>query len=203
MAYPSQSRSSRGAPQRGAPRGGSGRGGGGGGGGGGGTNAMAYGVAGVVVILIVVVFMVASKNKPKPAPAPVAGPAVTVAGPAASTPTAPPAKPFPPISNSLLEEGRTLATTFDADAKRADVLYEEARQAKGRNDETTWQSKMREAVRIYDSIKSRWNDFVGRLPTGNGYDVEDMARHYFPRENGVVAKFTKNLAAVKTDLKLR
>jgi hypothetical protein len=182
----------------GSARGGSGRGGGSARGGGG-SPAMAYGVAGILVVLVVVVFMVLSKKKPvaeiPPPPPPAASPTV-VTGPAK-----PGEKPYPPITEAMLNEGRNLVRTFEKDAAAADRLYTESQKAKKAGDDAGWQAKLREALNLYHGINVKWNDFADRLPTGNGYDTSDVERHYFPREAGQVQKYTKLLAAMKSDLK--
>ncbi len=182
----------------GSARGGSGRGGGSARGGGG-SPATAYAVAGVLVVLVVVVFMVLSKKKPVAELPPPPPPAPTVIVP--SGPTKPGEKPYPPITEAMLNEGRNLVRTFEKDAATADRLYTDSQKAKKAGDDAGWQAKLREASNLYHGINVKWNDFVDRLPTGNGYDTNDVERHYFPREAGQVQRYTKLLAAMKSDLK--
>lgn len=189
------------ASRGGSARGGSGRGGParGGGGGGRGTNTMAYAVAAILVVLVIVVVMVMNRKPPvqglpppaQPPPAP-----VVPVGPAK-----PGEKPFPPITEAMATEGRNLVRTFEKDAATADRLYTDSQKAKKAGDDAGWQAKLREAANLYHGINVKWNDFVDRLPTGNGYDTSDVERHYFPREAGQVQKYTKLLAAMKSDLK--
>jgi len=183
-----------------ASRGGSSRGGSGrsAGGGGGGANTTAYAVAGILVVLVVVLFLVLGKKKPVTSLPP---PVVPASPPVVPPPPKAGAKPYPTITEAMLNEGRNLVRTFDKDAATADRLVSESVKAKGTGDETTQQAKLREARGLYTNIKNQWNDFIDRLPTGNGYETEDVAKHYFPRESGQVQKYLKNLAAMKTDQK--
>ena len=68
-------------------------------------------------------------------------------------------------------------------------------------DETKWQSKLGEASDLMTGINEKWNGFIEGLPTSKDYDFEDVAKHYFPRETGLVAKYTKLLSAMKSDRK--
>lgn len=159
---------------------------------------MAYGVAGILVVLLIVVFLVMSKKKPTDALPPPATP------PPAAVPVAPPKpgeKPYPTITEAVMAEGRELVRTFEKDAAAADRLYTESQKLKKAGDDAGWQAKLREAANLYHGINGRWNDFVDRLPTGNGYDTNDVERHYFPRESGQVQRYTKLLSAMKSDLK--
>lgn len=182
-----------------AARGGSSRGGSGRSGGGGGSNATAYAVAGILVVLVIVLVLVLNKKKPvSPLPAPITPPTATPAPP--PTPKVG-EKPYPAVPEAMLNEGRNLVRTFDKDAAAADALYVESLKAKETGDEKTWQGKLRQAQDLYHAINNQWNAFIDRLPTGNGYDTEEVAKHYFPRESGMVQKYVKNLRAMKTDLK--
>lgn len=190
------------ASRGGSTRGGSSRGGGSPRGGGGparGTNTMAYAVSGILVVLVIVIVMVVNRKKPVadlPPPAQPPPSPVVPAGPAK-----PGEKPFPPITEAVMNEGRNLVRTFEKDAAAADRLYTESQKAKKAGDDSGWQSKLREAANLYHGINVKWNEFVDRLPTGNGYDTNDVERHYFPRESGQVQKYTKLLSAMKSDLK--
>ncbi len=190
MAYPSRGGSSRGTSGR--------AGGSGAGRSGGGANVTAYAVAGILVVLVVVLFLVLGKKKPTATLPP---PVVPVSPPVVLPPPKAGAKPYPTITEAMLNEGRNLVRTFDKDAATADRLVSESVKAKGTGDIDTQQSKLREARGLYTNIKNQWNDFIDRLPTGNGYETEDVAKHYFARESGQVQKYLKNLAAMKTDQK--
>ncbi len=168
----------------------------GGGGGGGSNNAVAYVVAvGVLGLIIGLVVMMSGKKdtpKPKPPPPPTA-PVVPV------KPPAPNAPPYPTVPAARLEEARTLVASFDADAAKANKLYDESIRAKKEGDDALWQSKLKEARGLLEGIKDQWNDFISRLPSSKDYDEEAVARHYFEREGGKVTQLIKKLAAMKSD----
>ena len=189
------------ASRGGSARGGSGRGGSGRGAparGGGGAPMMAYAVAGIVVVALIVVLVVSNK---KPAVAPPPPPPAAAAPAAAPGPVKPGEKPYPTIPQAMVDEGRGLVRTFEKDAAAADRLYNESQKLKKAGDDAGWQAKLREAANLYHGINVRWNDFVDRLPTGTGYDSGDVERHYFKSEAGQVQRYTKLLAAMKSDLK--
>lgn len=190
MAYGSSSRgSSRGSPARG--------GGGGSRGGGGANNMMGYAVA-VVLLAVVVVAVVVMSGKKKDAPKP-PPPAPAPAAPVAPTSGGPAPKPYPPVPDSTVSKGRDLVRTFQNDADKASRLYAESLKAKGAGDDTTWQSKLKEARALLENIKDQWNEFVGGLPSNRDWDSEDVAKHYLGRESGQVQTMLKPLAAMKTD----
>jgi|GEM_PF-3482087 len=169
---------------------------GGGGGGGGSNNAIAYVVAiGVVGLIIgLVVMMSGKKDAPKPPPkAPPPAPVVPV------KPAAPAAAPYPTVPAAKLEEARKLATSFEADAAKANKLYDESIRAKKDGEDALWQSKLKEARGLLEGIKDQWNEFIATLPSSKDYDEEAVARHYFEREGGKVTQLIKKLAAMKSD----
>jgi hypothetical protein len=171
---------------------------GGRGGGGGGANTTAYAVAAVIVALIVVLFVVLKKKpappreEPIPLPTPVAKPV--------EKPKPPADKPFKPLPPAVLAKGKDLVKTFEKDAEAGNRLYDESLKLKDK-DQAAWQAKLREAVNHLERIKTAWNDFIDELPPDPNYGAEEVARHYFPAENGKVTKWIKHLAAVKTDLR--
>ena len=191
MAYSSSRGPARGAgPARGSSRSG------GGGGGGGSSNAIAYVVAIAVVGLIIglVVMMSGKKDAPKPPPkAPPPAPVAPV------KPAAPAAAPYPQVPAAKLEEARTLAKSFEADAAKANVLYDESIRAKKAGDDAVWQSKLKDARGLLEGIKDQWTEFIATLPSSKDYDEEAVARHYFEREGGKVTQLIKKLAAMKSD----
>ena len=188
MAYTSNSRG-------GGSRGGS-RGGGGGGGGGGSSNTIAYVVAiALVGGVIGLVFALGKKGEPaKPPAAPAKKVEVIQQGPAI-----PAAKPYPDMPKDKQAEAQRLSSSFEADSMRADRLYAESLKAKKTGDDALWQSKLKEAGAIYHEILDKWNDFIGSLPSNGYYDAEQVVAFYFPRENGLVAKYTKALGNMKAD----
>ncbi len=197
MAYASSrgsartSRSQNGGPRSGNSRGPAPRGGG--------ANLAALAIAAVVVVGVIVVIVATSGGGgPPKAPPPAATP-TTNPTPAVVKPTAPAEKPYPPLAPDVLAKGRTLVSSFAQKSADADRLYKESLQAKQAGDTAAWQSKLRDARALLDSIKDEWNEFEGGLPTGNGYDSDQVAAHYFAHERGQVQKFTKNLAAMKSD----
>jgi hypothetical protein len=164
------------------------------------TNATAYAVAGILVALVVVLFLVLGGKKKTPPPAPPPPPPPTQ--PATSTPVKPGEKAYPTITQAVQAEGQALVRTFEKDAADASRLYVESQKAKKAGDDAAWQAKFKQARQLADSINTRWNEFIDRLPTGNGYDTSDMERHYFPREAGRVQTMVKDvLAASKSDEK--
>ena len=170
-------------------------------GGGGSTNTVATVVAVGLVGLIVGAVVLMSGGKKNKAPS----------LPAAVAPTAPvvpatPGKPAPPnfpaMPTSKLAEANALVQTFQADSAKANALYEESQKAKRSGDDAAWQSKLKEALGLAQGINQKWNDFIATLPHSNDYDVEEVARHYFERESGAVARMTATiLRAQKTDEK--
>ena len=114
-------------------------------------------------------------------------------------PVAPAPPPYPAISPAKLEEGRTLAASFEAKAAEADKLYAESVRAKKAGEDALWQSKLREARALLDGINDEWNEFILGMPKSKDYNEEDVARHYFEREGGKVTRLLKNLSAMKSD----
>jgi hypothetical protein len=192
MAYASGSRtgSARGSGRGGPPRRG------------GSSNATAYAVAAVLVLGAVgLVLALSGGGGDKKKDTPTATATVPTTKP---TPTAPPPKaekPYPPMPPGKAEEARTLVASFAADASRADGYYQESVRAKQAGNDALWQSKLKEAKQLYHGINERWNEFVMTLPTNRDYDQEQVVAHYFPRENGQVATYVKNLRAMKSDEK--
>lgn len=189
MAYDSPRSSTRGAPVRNGR--GSSRGGGGG------QNLAALAIAAVLVVGIIVVVVVTSGGD-KPAPKPAVAETPKTPPPAAG-PTKPAEKPYPVVPQTLADRGRKIVADSKAKADEADRLYTESQKAKKAGNDAEWQSKLKQARQIYDGINDEWNDFEASLPTGNGYDQEQVAAHYFARERGQIQKYVKNLSAVKTD----
>ena len=188
MAYASPSRGS---------RGGSSYSRGGGGGGGGSTNAVAYAFA-VIIVVGVVVLVIAMSGGKKPAPPQPKAP-VAVPVPVVTKPVGPKEKPYPPMPAAKIDEARKLVATFDRDSAEGERLYNESLQAKKAGLDAEWQSKLKEARRLLEDIRDKWNDFMATLPHNSDYDEEQVTAHYFPRENGRVASLTKKLAAMKSD----
>jgi hypothetical protein len=163
------------------------------------TNLVPYVAAGVVVVLIVGVLIAMSGGKKKAAP-PTSTPAPAAPAPEpVATPTKPGEAPYPILSAAKQEEGRNLVRTFEQAANDADRLYKESLKAKEAGDEAAWQSKLGEAATLLHGINDRWNEFIASLPSSRDYDEEQVARHYFPKESGQVARWTKLLAAMKSD----
>jgi hypothetical protein len=158
-----------------------------------------YAAAAAVLALVVgLVVMLGSKNK---TPAGPSGPTPTTPPPAATPagPAKPSAPPYPPMPAAKLAEGQALVKTFDRDAAEADRLYKESLRAKEAGDDAAWQGRLKESRDLLNGIKDSWNEFLGTLPSNKDYDEEDVAKHYFYRESGLVAKATKLLAAMKSD----
>lgn len=201
MALPSSRGSARGgssSSRGGSSRGGSSRGGSSRGGGGS-TNAVATVVAVAVVGLIVGIVILMSNRKEPPMPKlPSAVPSTPVV---AAAPVKPGGPAYPVVPAAKLAEATALVKTFEADGGRAEALYRESQEAKKAGDETKWQSKLGEASDLMTGINEKWNGFIEGLPTSKDYDFEDVAKHYFPRETGLVAKYTKLLSAMKSDRK--
>ena len=157
----------------------------------------AYAIAVVVLgALIGLVVMLTSKKTATPAPKSDAPPTV-VAKPTEKP--KPVEAPYPPLPAGKLEEGKKLVTTFDKDAIEANRLYDESIKSKKAGDDKEWQAKLLESRNLLEAIKDQWNGFIGTLPSSKDYDIEQVARHYFPKEGGQVTQLIKKLAAMKSD----
>ncbi len=170
--------------------------------GGGSTNTVATVVAvGLVAVIIgAVVFMSGGKKDKGPAPLPKATTAPVVAPP--TVPGKPPPPAFPEMPSSKRTEASALVQSFQGDSAKADALYEESQKAKKAGDDAAWQSKLKQAIGLASGINSKWNEFIATLPSSKDYDEEEVARHYFEKESGAVARMTaKILRASKTDEK--
>ena len=185
MAYSS---SSRGGSSRGGSRGG------GGGGGGGSSNAIAYVVAIVLVVGVVglVLALSGKKETPKPVPVPAKKPDPIVQKPVVAT-----EKPYPPLPQSKVDEAKKLVDSFELSASKAKTLIQESQKAHQSGDDSGWQSKLKEAGQLMAEINDKWDDFESSLPTGNGYDTDQVARHYLSKERGRVQELTKDLNRMK------
>lgn len=169
--------------------------------GGGSTNTVATVVAvGLVAVIIgAVVFMSGGKKDKGPAPLPKATTAPVVAP---TVPSKPPPPAFPAMPSSKLTEASALVQSFQGDSAKAEALYEESQKAKKAGDDAAWQSKLKQAIGLASGINSKWNEFIATLPSSKDYDEEEVARHYFEKESGAVARMTaKILRASKTDEK--
>ena len=169
--------------------------------GGGSTNTVATVVAvGLVVVIIAAVVMMSGGKKSKPAPLPSAAPPPVVAAPV--VPGKPPPPAFPTMPSAKSAEAASLVQSFQADSAKANALYEESQKAKKSGDDAAWQSKLKQAIALAAGINSKWNDFIATLPSSKDYDEEEVARHYFEKESGAVARMTATiLRASKTDEK--
>jgi hypothetical protein len=108
-------------------------------------------------------------------------------------------KPYPEMPAAKYAEAKSLATSFEADARRANALYDESLRAKKAGDDALWQSKLKEAKQLLHEINEKWNEFIASLPSNRDHDEEDVVRHFFERENGQVATYTRKLANMKSD----
>ena len=197
MAY--QNSGSRGGSSRGGSRGSYGSGGGGGGSRGArpSSNAVAYVVAIVIVLGVVgLVIGLSGGSKEKPKAPPVAAVPVPVLP---SRPVGPKEKPYPEIPASKAQEAKQLVDSFETDAGKARTLYADSQKAHQAGNDSEWQKKLKEAKQLLSDINDKWNEFESTLPTGNGYDSDQVAAHYFSRERGRVQVLTKDLQAMKTD----
>lgn len=159
------------------------------------TAATVVGVA-VVGLIIGGVVLMSGGKKPPPAPKLPAAPPTPVAP---ATPGKPPPPAYPPMPPEKATEAASLVKTFESDATKAEGLYKESQQAKKDGDDARWQSKLKEAKQLLADINDKWNEFISTLPKNKDYDEEEVARHYFEREGGKVATYTKKLAAMKSD----
>jgi hypothetical protein len=164
----------------------------------GGGNAIAYAAAAAVVGLVVVLFLALSGGKGKPAPTP-EKPAPTPPTVAPAAPTKPAEKPYPPLPEAKKLEGSALVKTFDRDIVEAERLYKESLKAKEAGNDAEWQAKLAQVSDLATAINDKWNDFIATLPSSRDYDEEQVARHYFYKESGIVARAGKLLAAMKSD----
>jgi hypothetical protein len=147
---------------------------------------VAYLAAAAVLALIVVLFFaLGGKKTPppappeKPAPAPVAPP---------TAPAKPAEKPYPPLSEAKKREGTELAKSFEKDIAEADRLYKESLKAKEAGNDAEWQAKLGQVSDLATAINDKWNEFIATLPSSRDYDEEQVARHYFYKESGIVAR---------------
>jgi hypothetical protein len=196
MPYSSSARSSRPSSYGSSRRGGRSSGGGS-------SNAVAYVVAGVVVLGVVGLVIALSGGKKDAPPAPTPTPTVKPVAPPPPPATKPSEPPWPEMPASKYEEAKHLASSFDADARRADALLNEAGDAKRKGDDALWQKKLGEAKAILHDINDKWNDFIATLPHNKDHDEEQVVAHFFPRENGQVATYTKKLSAMKASERMK
>jgi len=156
----------------------------------------------IVIVLGVVGLVVglSGGNKEKPKPPPPVAPPVSVLP---SKPVGPKEKPYPEIPSSKAQEAKQLVDSFERDAGKAKALYEESQKAHKAGNDAEWQSKLKEAKQLLSDINDKWNEFEGTLPTGNGYDSDQVASHYFSRERGRVQVLTRDLQAMKTDERMK
>jgi len=155
---------------------------------------------GLVVLIIVGVVVMSGGKKSKTPSLPSAVP--PAAAPAPTAPGKPPPPAFPAMPSAKQAEAAALVQAFQADSAKANALYEESQKAKKSGDDAAWQSKLKQAIGLAAGINSKWNDFIATLPSSKDYDEEEVARHYFEKESGAVARMTATiLRASKTDEK--
>ena len=175
-------------------------------GGGNPNNALAMGAA-VLVVAVVVVLLVTLKGgkKAKPVEEPVVV-AQPVVPPPSTTPTKPPPPAFPPRDakmDKIISDAKALVKTFEGPGALATRLYEESIQAKQAGKEDVWQAKLEEASKILRDIRDQWNEIVDQLPETKDYSQQEVANHYFGRENNTVNQYLKNEAAISKPLRPR
>jgi hypothetical protein len=175
-----------------------------GGAGGGGQNPALYLGAGVAVIgALALVVVLATKGKKEPPPKVEPPPAPETPAPAvASTPKPPAEKPYPPLDPKVLADAKAIAAKVEEPARRADVLYNEAMEARKAGNDDVWQQKLAEASEILEQVQDEWNELLARIQPGNGYDEEQIANHWLGPEGRKVSKALERLAAIKKSRRL-
>lgn len=191
MAQGSSSRGTRSAAGRRAPAARSG----------GSNNAMAVGVAAILVLGVVAAIILMSGGKDPNVPVPPASPPAPPSSAKVDGPSAPVRGPPPAVPLAMILSARDKVKTFAAIAERGKAAYAEAQAARSANDQELWQDKLREAGEYFGQINDEWNEVIDALPEAKDWDKEDVANHYLGRESGDVTKMVEPLEGIRKSLR--